>query len=222
MGETEPAERTALAERRTVRQTDRFTQLHDPLGQQSGVVSTGIVRAQKLGHGAFGRGCGDVIGAGEKPGHHAQNISVHRRLRQTEGDGRDGARGIVPDARELPQLGRRGRQLAAVMFREEQSGFPEIAGAAVITEALPELQQAVLRNGGQRRNIRELSQEALIIGNHGFDARLLQHDFGDPGMVGGGILTPGQKPPACGIPLQNQRDGVGKTLGVFDHKHHRG
>ena len=217
MRQTKPAERTAVAERGAVGQADRFTQLHDPLGQQRGGLSRGIMRAKKLRYGAFGRGGGDVVGAGEKPGHHAKNVSVHRRLRQAEGNGRDGARGIVPDAGELSQLGRRGRQRAAVVLHEEHGGFFEIAGAAVIAETLPELQQAVFGNGGQRRNIRKLAEKALVIGDHRLDARLLQHDFGDPGMVGGGILSPGQEPAAGGIPFRNQRDGVGKTLRVFDH-----
>ena len=102
--------------------------------------------------------------------------------------------GIVADPGQLPKLLRRRRQLAAVLFREQHGGFLQVPCTAVIAETLPQLQQPVLRNGSQRGDVRQRFQKPLIIGDHGFDPGLLQHDLSDPGVIGRRVLPPGEHP----------------------------
>jgi hypothetical protein len=50
---------------------------------------------------------------------------------------------------------------------------------------------------GERFHIRKAREESLVVGDHGFDARLLEHDLGDPDPVEAGArvrlrLSPGQ------------------------------
>ena len=59
----------------------------------------------------------------------------------------------------------------------------QIAGAAVVPEAFPELEYAVFRRGRQRFNGRERLDETFVVGEALVDAGLLQEYFGEPDPV---------------------------------------
>ena len=75
----------------------------------------------------------------------------------------------------------------------------QVAGAGVVTQAGPEVQDLVLIGVGQRCNVRKTCHEALEIGNHGADLGLLQHDFRDPNPIGRARVLPRQIMPAMAI-----------------------
>lgn len=83
-------------------------------------------------------------------------------------------------------------QLAAVLLADHAGGLLEVARPAVVAESLPELA------GVRRRSARGLSmsgsasKEARVVGSDGRGARLLQHDFREPGVIRCDLLAPGQ------------------------------
>ena len=72
-------------------------------------------------------------------------------------------------------------------------GGVEIARAAVIAEAGPEAQDFLLRRGGECVDRGKFFEEAVVVGEDGGDASLLQHDFGDPNAIGIAAGAPGKR-----------------------------
>ena len=68
----------------------------------------------------------------------------------------------------------------------------QVARARVIAQAAPQPQHLVLRRAGERGDIGEALEKALVIGNHRGDLGLLQHDFRDPDAIGVARALPGQ------------------------------
>ena len=199
-GPADAAERAEQAGRLAVGDADGFPQFHDPLGEQRRVLSGGIGRLQqRRDMPAVGRGH-HVLGTCQQAHHHAHHVSVHRRLRFPVGDGGDGPGGVVPDAGQGPQRFGFPRQLAAVLLHDLHRRFFQVPRPAVITQALPELEEPILLHLRQGAHIGERLQEAGVILPRGFDPGLLQHDLRDPDLVGRGLLPPGQGPPVGPIP----------------------
>src|SRR5258707_8428444 len=85
----------------------------------------------------------------------------------------------------------------------------QVARPRVITEPRPQMQHLIHRRIGERAHIREARDKALVVGNHGPDLCLLQHDLGHPYAVGRAVLLPGKvMAPVAGVPLK-QRGGDG-------------
>ena len=86
----------------------------------------------------------------------------------------------------------RAREFAVVAGRDFLCGAMQIARAAVIAEAGPQLQHFVLRRARERFDRGESFQEAMVVGQYRGDARLLQHDFRDPDAIGIAARAPGE------------------------------
>ncbi len=125
-GPAERAQRALLAQRCAVGQADQRAQLHQGLIVVSGFCGRLVLhdpcRELPL-HLRFGDQPGVVV----EPGKHPQNVAVHGGHRETEADGRNGPRRVVPDAGQGQQGVVIGRQLPAVLRR--RSSLPS-AGCA--------------------------------------------------------------------------------------------
>src|SRR5690606_1996217 len=89
----------------------------------------------------------------------------------------------------------------------------QVAGAGIVTETGPQMQDVIDGRGRQRMDVGELTHEALEVGNDGADLGLLQHDFRHPDPVGVGVLLPGQMVTA--VLREPAQDGVGKGGGQW-------
>ena len=91
----------------------------------------------------------------------------------------------------------------------------EIARAGIIAEPGPHPQHVILRGAAERGDIWPARQKLQEIRPDGFDAGLLQHDFGQPDPVRIGPLArrraPRQPTPMPVIPLEQQR-GTGRAV----------
>jgi hypothetical protein len=137
------------------------------------------LRGEAPPHGRRGNLPGIVGETADDPHH----VSVHRGMRQIEGDaryrrGRVGT-GAGKRKQSLIISGRTGRG-------HLPRGLLQAARPRVVSEAAPHGQDFLLGGAGQRGNIRKALEKPAIIRDHGFHARLLQHDFRDPYAVEGG------------------------------------
>lgn len=155
---------------------------------------------------------GDVTGRGVvvQPGKHPQDVAVHRRHRQPKPDGGNGPGRVFADAGQSQQSIIVGGKLAPVLLTDQLCRPVQVAHPAVIAQPLPELVQLFLRAGGQRRDVRQLLDEPLVVGQRRRHPCLLQHDLTDPDMVGGGVLPEGQHPAAAVEPVQQRRGDGGQ------------
>ncbi len=85
-----------------------------------------------------------------------------------------------PAMRAMP---RARREKTAVPFGDGAGASVQVAGARVIAEALPLLQDLVERGRRERRNVGPARHEPVEIRAHGGDGRLLQHDLAEPDAI---------------------------------------
>ena len=88
----------------------------------------------------------------------------------------------------------------------------EVAGARVVAEPLPEMQDFVERGRRERRNVGPACHESVKIGAHGRDRRLLQHDLAEPNAVGIGTHAHRRSPrqiAAMAVVPGEQSGGIG-------------
>ena len=133
-----PGKRTKQAERRAVWQAGYGSQLHQRLVEISHPCFGQHSRHQ-CGQLPFDGGQGHIRLAGKQARNHPQNVSIDGGNPQPEGDRTDRTGGVLPDARQLPQRGKVGGQPAAEPLHYDLRGMLEVAGAAVVAQALPEL-----------------------------------------------------------------------------------
>ena len=62
--------------------------------------------------------------------------------------------------------------------------------------------------GGEGRNVRKLGEETGIVALHGLDARLLEHDLGEPDVIGFAVTPPGQVAFVLFIPAEQRREKI--------------
>ena len=80
----------------------------------------------------------------------------------------------------------------------------QIAGPGIVAKPGPVVQHLVDGGISQCHHIGEACHKTLVIGDHGSDLSLLQHDLRDPDPVRGLLLLPGQGFAAMKlVPLQN-------------------
>ena len=79
-------------------------------------------------------------------------------------------------------------------------GTVEVAGAGVVAETFPEFEDAGQRGTGKGGGSGKSFQPTLVVGDDGFDAGLLEHDFADPDPVGVAGPAPRQVAPVAPIP----------------------
>src|SRR3954452_5363953 len=102
-------------------------------------------------------------------------------MRKIEADTCDGCRRVVADTRELAYVFVGGRETAGI--RHLLRGFLKSAPPIGVAEPGPGGKQILLGSGGERVDVRESLEEALIKRNHRCNPGLLQHDFRDPDPV---------------------------------------
>ena len=176
---------------RPARGADRGAEIHHRLGEVAGPQR----RDQGRGELLQPRLCrGQRQGDGVEPSDDALDIAVDRRHRTVERDRRDRRRGVAADARERTQRRGLAREYAAVTLDHGAGAGMQIAGARVIAEPLPHMQDRVERGRRERRNIGPARYESFKIGSDGRHHRLLQHDLAEPDMVGIGPNA-GASPP---------------------------
>jgi hypothetical protein len=59
----------------------------------------------------------------------------------------------------------------------------QVAGTVVVAQAGPQPENFVQTSSRQPFDRRQVLQEAVVVGKNGSDARLLEHDFGDPDAI---------------------------------------
>ena len=90
----------------------------------------------------------------------------------------------------------------------------EVSGAGIVAEAFPKLEHAVERGVGEVAYGREGGEEAFEVGDDGFDARLLEHDFGEPDAIGVARAAPREVAGGGAIPGEEGAAGAeGDTFG---------
>src|SRR5262249_10688394 len=133
---------------------------------------------------------------------HAQHIAIEDRPRQAERDAADRGGRVVADARQRADRLILARKAAC---RDDLlRSAPQIAGARVIAEPRPGGQDIVLGRAGQRLHSREALQKALIVGDDGLGARLLEHDLAHPDAIGIGSGAPGKIAMTFSVPVEEE------------------
>ena len=117
-----------------------------------------------------------------------------------EGDAGDGGGGVVADAGEGAEFVRGFGELAAELADHELCGAVEHARAAVVAEAAPESEDGVFRRFGEGFECGEAEEEFFVALGYGGDARLLQHDFGEPRGVRVVDAAPGERAGVFAVP----------------------
>ena len=114
VGQTQPLQRADKALRRGVGQADHRPQLHQRLVKGARRRRVGSTGSRSWRKASLVAGSAMSSAASQHPGQHPQDVAVHRGHRQVEGDGGDGAGGVVADAGQLFKQVVAGGQLAAV------------------------------------------------------------------------------------------------------------
>ena len=98
-----------------------------------------------------------------------------------------------PHAGQGEDVGVGAREDAAVAFHDHAGGGLNVAGAAVVAEALPRLEQVLLGRGGDGGHVGEAFHPAQEIPDAPVHLRLLHHDFRNPRPVGRVVGPPRQR-----------------------------
>ncbi len=151
----------------------------------------------------------------EQPAEDADDVTVHDRGPNSEGNRRHRRARVCADAGQIVPAFERQRERAA--RRDHPRAAVEIARARVIAEAAPLRENRSLGRPGERLHRRETSQEARPAFLDDLDSRLLQHDLGDPDRVGIPGPPPRQVAARPPVPAREMpRDGA-SWEGVRSH-----
>lgn len=96
-----------------------------------------------------------------------------------------------------------------MLFHDLPGGGQHVPGARVIAKAFPETQHFFFRGGGQAGHIRKAGHPALEIAHAALHLGLLQHDFGDPHLIGRIVDAPGQRPLVRGRTRPREPSAIG-------------
>jgi len=135
-----------------------------------------------------------VAAEGEHAAEHTRHVAVDDRHIEVEREAADRRRGVGPDARQREQFLIRLREFPVAVCDEPLRRLVGAPCAGVIAQPLPLLEHVLLARRGQRSQGREPLHEAQEIGARLLDARLLEHQFGDPDAVGRALRPPGHLP----------------------------
>ena len=139
---------------------------------------------------------GQVL-AGQPRTHRAHSVSARRTSEPVDSTIRMSVRSassVRPDPGKCTQGCKIVGEAPIMPFYNRTRTGVQVAGACIVTEALPELQHLVERCGGKRRNIGPACHESVEIWSHSRYRRLLQHDFAEPDAVGIGSHAGGGAP----------------------------
>ena len=134
-----------------------------------------------------------IVRQGEESGKDANDIAIEHSERNAECERCDGGGGIRAEAGKCGQLsGIRGKA-SLVVTHEELCRLLDLAGTGIVAETFPEFEDVLQRRSGEGGGIGETRKKAKKVGDDGVDARLLEHDFGNPDGVGrAGFCAPWQ------------------------------
>ncbi len=125
-------------------------------------------------------GCGVVKDAGED----ALDIAIDEGFGKVKGDGCDGPGDVGADSGEGAEDSGVGGEAAVVVGGDGDGELVEVAGAAVVAEALPGFEDIQFGGAGKVGPVGEPLHPALVVGDDGGDAGLLEHELGDENGVG--------------------------------------
>ena len=132
-------------------------------------------------------------------GENAHHIAIDHGGRIVLRDGTNRRRGVGADAGEgLPLFGGGRFGFEGDVFLGE---LVQVAGAAVVAEAFPVLEDIVAGGVGECCKVGEAFQPAIEVGQHRLDLRLLCHELGHDGFVKRGGRAPWQWALRGGIPV---------------------
>jgi hypothetical protein len=134
----------------------------------------------------------EIAGDSAKASKDASDIAIEDRELFSVGNAEDGGSSVGADTRKGERL-LFGLGENAVMFRDDfLGGFLEIACTRVLTKTSPKAKHFLRRRFGEGFDGGKTFQKALVVGNSGDDAGLLQHDFREPNAVGIFVAAPGE------------------------------
>ena len=116
------------------------------------------------------------------------------------GNGKHRRSNIVPHARKIFKPLVIIRNNTTHITDHNTGSLVEISGSGIIPKALPGLKHGFKVCGGKVSKIRPGFHEPEIVGDHGFDLGLLEHNLGDPHAVQRGIPAPGKLPAIVPVP----------------------
>ena len=137
-------------------------------------------------------GLAEIAANGAETGENASDVAVENGERSAVGDAQNGGGGVAADAGESESGFLRSRKFTGVEADDFFCGAMEIARAGVVAEASPGFEDGRFGRTSEGANGGKPCEETLVIGEDGGDARLLQHDFGDPDAVGIAGSAPGE------------------------------
>jgi hypothetical protein len=148
------------------------------------------------------------------------DVAVEDRGGPAVGDRGDGPGGVAPDPREFQQCLGRGGHLSAVFLLDGLRRRVQVPRPAVVAQSLPQPQHGLLV---RRREVIHRGQrldEAVEVGDHRSDLRLLEHRLADQHVVGVRRLArfgpPGKAAVVRVVPLQQAfAQLTGARLGVW-------
>jgi len=131
---------------RPARCADRRPEIHQGLREIAGP----LFRDKSLGKRLQARFCRwNGVGYGIETSENPFGIPVDGGLPPVKGDGRDRCRGVVANARKGAQRGGLFGKDPTMAFDDDVGAGVKVAGARIIAEPLPEMQDLLERCGGQ-------------------------------------------------------------------------
>src|SRR6185437_3568230 len=167
-------------------------------------IALGQPRLGDMPQPCYGRaGSGIAVDSGVAR-EHAAHVAVEDRAPLAARECRDRRGGGAADARQRGEIVEAARKPAAETIAHLASGAMQVAPPGVIAEPAPEREHLVEVRGGEIGNRRPAREEALVVRDHRLDARLLQHDLGEPDAVRVAGSLPGQRVAAlAALPLDD-------------------
>ena len=115
---------------------------------------------------------------------HAFDVAIQNGTPLMQREYADGGSCRTPDAGQLEYLFKLARKFAVIFFCDDLRGAMQVAPARIVAQPAPVRQYFIFTGNGKRSDIREARDEALVIWNDSGNLSLLQHDLGQPYVVG--------------------------------------
>lgn len=139
-------------------------------------------------------------------GEDADDIAVNDRFGDAEGDAGDGGGGVGTDSREgTPCV----NCLGDAVLGEGLGEAVEIAGACIVAQTLPLLEDGGFGGGGEGGKVGERLQPSFEVGQDGLDAGLLEHELRKDRFVEGRPGAPWQRAGLFSVPCEQLVAKVG-------------
>ena len=151
---------------------DGRPELHQRLVQVSGARAAGEL-ARAPPEPGLHRRAAQVLANAVQAGQHARDVAVDDRLRPVERDRRDGPRGVAADAWQLAHRVGAVGQAPGVPQDDLARRALEVSRARVVAEPRPVPEHRIRLGAREAVDVGEAREEALVVGDHRIDARLL-------------------------------------------------